>query len=68
MLESIGGVCNQNGAIEDKEIVAVELAIVLYFESLHIAKISTYAYGMYLYHTRMVILYMYGIQNYTIHV
>ena len=68
MNESIGEACKHNGAIGDKEAVAVELYSSIYFESLHVAeiyirvystyhmrmvyKIVPYAYGTY--HTRMV--------------
>ena len=36
MDESIGGACKHNGAIGDKETIAVELYSSIYFESLHI--------------------------------
>ena len=39
MDESIGGAYKHNGAIGDKETVAVELYSSIEFESLHVAKI-----------------------------
>ena len=57
MVESIGEACKQNAATGDKETVSSR-AIVLYFKLLYIAKISTYAYGIYPYHTRIVITYV----------
>ena len=39
MDELIGGACKHNGAIGDKETVAVELYSSIYFESMHVAKI-----------------------------
>ena len=46
MDESIGGACKHNGAIGDKETLAVELYSSIYFESLHVAKIYIRAYGI----------------------
>ena len=47
MDESIGGACKHNGAIGDKETLAVELHSSISFESLHVAIIYIRTYGSY---------------------